>query len=233
MVPPNFSKIDVIKADSFNTVLAELSKLGDILSEQHLPKFIVFNRAYYIVTKRIIDAKEAGYFSNPEFIEKLTVCFAGYYFKAINDSVTSSKDQPTAWAKLDDVKQNRAPVFLLLLMGANAHINHDLPLALLEVMDINQAKILFGDVRKIDKLLMDSGKEIIGTFKESQRFYDFIKRRFQFLYYRPIMYIILYWRIKAWQNYRSIKTVGIHESNYDNLSVKTANRLLRLGRLLS
>src|SRR4029077_15981753 len=98
-----------------------------------------------------------------------------------------------------------APQFVLLLMGANAHINHDLPLTLHQLVGNQRGNGLLNDVLKIDKLLMKSGKLILAEFEEPNKKINFLKRHLVFLYYRPTMYIILYWRIKAWHNYRRIK----------------------------
>ena len=117
-------------------------------------------------------------------------------------------------------------------MGANAHINHDLPLALAKLMGTEKTDDLLRDVLKIDKLLMKSGRKIIATFDEPHKFLDFLKRRFQFLYYRPAMYTILYWRIGAWRRYKLIKNSGRETSGDPSKSIKIANRLLKLGKYL-
>lgn len=226
--------IDITKITSFKTVLTELRILDKQLSHSHLSQFITFNKAYYVVTSAIKEAAEADYFENPIFIEKFTACFAQYYFQAINDTVSEPSKLPAAWAKMNNTtKLKSVPVFIPLLLGANAHINHDLPLVLVKLMDKERTDGLLRDVRKVDKLLMKSGRQIIGTFDESTKLLDFIKRRFQSLYYRPTMYMILYWRVIAWRNYKAIKRDGIAEHGYKTRSVKIANGFLKLGSFLS
>lgn len=124
------------------------------------------------------------------------------------------------------------PAFIPLLMGANAHINHDLPLALVKLMGREKTDDLLQDVLKIDTLLMKSGRQIIVTFDEPTKLLDIIKRRLQFLYYRPTMYIILYWRVIAWRNYKAIKRNGVKKHDYKTRSTKIANRFLKLGGYL-
>jgi hypothetical protein len=225
--------VNMAKIKSVEAVLVELDLLDSKLSQNHLDQFSLFNQAYYVVTNTIKQAAEHDYFNNPEFIEKFSVCFARYYFQAINDTSTVGLDVAPAWAKINKAAEFKSvPSFILLLMGANAHINHDLPLALLETMSMQKKDDLLRDVLKIDKLLMKSGREIIGTFDESNRLVNFIKRRFQFLYYRPIMYIILGWRIIAWHNYKSINKNGLENNNHTLKSIKIANRFLKLGSYL-
>jgi hypothetical protein len=181
-----------------------LRKLQDDLPRQGLDQFTVFNTAYYIVTKNIQEAAADNYFEHPEFIQTLTTHFAEYYFRAIRQTKNNSSKLPAAWARLN--AHGSDPAFMALLLGANAHINHDLPNALLDVMPQNQEFLYMADVKKVSKLLMKSGKQIITSFDEPNRFHDALKRHCQFLYYRPIMYTILYWRIRAWRAYGRLKT---------------------------
>lgn len=225
-------KIDKIK--SFDTVLNELAKLDTLLTKNRMKQLLIFNRAYSVITKAIKTAVDDNYFENPQFIEKFSVNFARYYFKALNETASSSKYLPTAWSQLNKAaKYKSTPTFIFLLMGANAHINHDLPLALLELMDKEETDDLLKDVIKIDKLLMKGGRDIIGLFDESNKILDFLKRHFMFVYYRPTMYLILYWRIKAWRDYKSIKKVGRENSGYQKKSITIANRFLKLAAVFN
>jgi hypothetical protein len=196
-------------------------------------QFIVFNDAYFVVTSAIKDASDKGYFKNSEFIEKFTVCFAQYYFQAVNYTVTNDSRLPPAWSSVNMASgRTTTPNFVFLLMGANAHINSDLPLALLKLMGKKSAGELAKDVLKIDKILMKSGREILGMFEESNKLLDWLKRHFIFLYYRPVMYMVLYWRIKAWRSFKSISKHGAAGSGYTKSSIKIARRFLLLSRLL-
>lgn len=89
--------IDIAKITSFKTVLAELHILDTQLSRNKLNQSITFNKAYYIVTSAIKEAAEDNYFENPIFIEKFSVCFAKYYFQAVNDTVCKRSALATAW----------------------------------------------------------------------------------------------------------------------------------------
>ena len=225
--------IDTTELTSFEAVLAELDRLDGQLRRQQFDQFIVFNKAYSVVTDAIKTAAEGGYFKNPKFIEAFSAAFAQYYFQAINDTVAGNPELPIAWAKVNQTADRKVPAFIPLLMGANAHINHDLPLTLLELMNGQKTDELLRDVLKIDKLLMGAGREIVKTFEEPNKRLDFLRRRLQFLYYRPIMYLILSWRIGAWRSYKVIKKNGRDASRYEKKSIKTADRLLKLGQLLS
>lgn len=215
---------------SFQAIHNQLIKLKKLLRDNDAKQFIVFNDAYLIVTSNIKQASETGHFENPKFIEKFCVSFARYYFEAINKTVQAG-ELPDAWSTLNTVSRNKTtPNFILLLLGANAHINHDLALALVKLMEHEESDDLLRDVTKIDKILMKSGREVITTFNESSKSLNFLKQRFIFLYYRPTMYMIRFWRIRAWSRYKSIRKHGLEDSNYAVGSVKIARRFLLLGR---
>lgn len=219
---------------SFDSSLAALEKLKGVLSKNKLEQFIVFNEAYFIVTKNIKDAANKNYFDNPKFVEKFTFSFAKYYFEAVNYTYLEDSKLPEAWSIMNKAKKYKAtPNFIFLLMGANAHINRDLQLVLVEIMSQKKTNESLKDIIKIDKLLMKSGKEIINTFQEPNKILDALKRSFVFIYYRPVMYTVLYWRIRAWRNYVGMSKTSQRTTNYDKRSVNNANIFLSLARLLS
>jgi len=229
---PNFTDID--KITSLKDVVGELVYLNIHLEKIGLNQFKLFNSSYYIVTTSVQQAIEDNYFDNPEFIEKFIVAFARYYFKAVIDTEKKSLDLSLPWLKVNEYATNKsAPKFISLMLGASAHINNDLPQVLNTLMQNEDTEALLSDIVKIDKLLMESGKEIIKTFEETNKVLSFLKRNFQFMYYRPAMYTIRYWRIIAWKNYRKLKKQPSYIQSITNRSVKIANRWLKLSGVLS
>ena len=215
-------------------VLSELLRLNTVLGSQTLPHFALFNHSYAIVTKRILRAMEEGYFKEPQLIDAFVVTFVGYYFDALNETSHGTLRSTSPWSKMNEYSCiASAPLFLSLLIGANAHINHDLPIALKEFVNKNSDDHSLTDLAKISKILMQSGIEITDSFDEPHKFYDVLKRRFRFMYYRPAMYTILCWRIVAWRNYRRLRRSDQAMSHISQRSHKIANRLLRIARILS
>lgn len=227
---PNLINIASIK--SFKNVQMEIKLLDSNLQSENMHQFKLFNEAYLVVTNHIQRATKNKYFENPEFIEKFTITFATYYFKAINDTLTGNKDLTTSWAAMDKLNLKTSPRFISLLMGVNAHINNDLSQVLNRLIEKEDTNNLLSDVVKIDKLLMLSGNEIIDLFDETNKKLNFLKRYIKFMYYRPIMYMILYWRVIAWRNYRKIKKNNETLTRVNNRSNKIANRFLRIAKLL-
>jgi hypothetical protein len=88
-----------------------------------------FNRMYRRVTEDVQAAKSGERFERAEFLARLDVVFANLYFEAVDRSITGG-EIPSAWAPLFH-HRDRADTHPIqfALAGMNAHINHDLPLA--------------------------------------------------------------------------------------------------------
>ena len=92
----------------------------------------VFDAMYLDVTERIDAELQAGTFRDPEFMAELDVRFAGYWLSAY-DAGSGGVAVPSAWAPLFEARHT--PGLLRVqyaLAGMNAHIEHDLPLAVVE-----------------------------------------------------------------------------------------------------
>jgi hypothetical protein len=90
----------------------------------------IFNAVYLEVTEMVLDRLgTGGLFADSAFMAELDVRFAGLWFAAYD---STEGEQPRAWAPLFE---RRATPGLLpvqhALAGMNAHIEHDLPLAVI------------------------------------------------------------------------------------------------------
>ena len=90
-----------------------------------------FNRMYLQVTELIGQNLIEGFFEDDAFVERLDVIFAGLYFQGV-DSVGVDQKPNRSWKPLFDARSNRVvwPI-QFALAGMNAHINHDLTLAVI------------------------------------------------------------------------------------------------------
>ena len=88
-----------------------------------------FNWLYLRVTQAVEDQVNASAYGDPEWMAALDVQFAGLYFSAAQ-SLLSGASQPGCWAALFAVRdQTSLARIQFAFAGMNAHINHDLPLA--------------------------------------------------------------------------------------------------------
>jgi uncharacterized protein DUF5995 len=89
-----------------------------------------FNWLYLQVTKAVETRVASGGFSDPAWLAELDVQFARLYLGALEASL-SGKPAPDCWQTLFACRsQTRVARIQFALAGINAHINHDLPEAI-------------------------------------------------------------------------------------------------------
>jgi len=94
-----------------------------------------FNWIYLQVTQAVetpVSAIGSGSFTDPDWIAALDVAFAKHYFAAIRSSL-SGAPTPGCWQALFNLRDQATLARIqFAFAGMNAHINHDLPQAVLE-----------------------------------------------------------------------------------------------------
>ncbi|HUA57320.1 MAG TPA: DUF5995 family protein [Verrucomicrobiae bacterium] len=89
-----------------------------------------FNWLYLQVTQAVENRVSSGGFNDPAWLAQLDVQFAALYFNALNAALTGAPC-PACWLEMfsarDQVKVARIQ---FAFAGMNAHINHDLPFAI-------------------------------------------------------------------------------------------------------
>jgi uncharacterized protein DUF5995 len=90
-----------------------------------------FTRLYLDVTRAVQKQLAQATFADPVFLARLDVSFAGLYFEAVDACARDPQEVPRAWAPLFELRARRGIAPLqFALAGMNAHINRDLPVAL-------------------------------------------------------------------------------------------------------
>jgi hypothetical protein len=89
-----------------------------------------FNELYLAVTRAVAIESATTTYADAAFISRLDIVFADLYFAAIDEDA-AAHEMPKAWAPLFEArhKSGIAPL-QFAIAGMNAHINHDLVLAL-------------------------------------------------------------------------------------------------------
>jgi uncharacterized protein DUF5995 len=95
-----------------------------------------FNRLYLMVTQEIDAQPAANGWEDATWLARLDVVFATFYFAAVTGALAQNADTASSWGALFEARA-RAGVdrIQFALAGMNAHINHDLALALLKTND--------------------------------------------------------------------------------------------------
>jgi Family of unknown function (DUF5995) len=93
-----------------------------------------FNELYLAVTRAVGREAAAGEFEDATFLTRLDVVFADLYFAAV-DADEAGRRAGHAWRPLFDARRRpKVAPLQFALAGMNAHINHDLPVALVATM---------------------------------------------------------------------------------------------------
>jgi hypothetical protein len=129
-----------------------------------------FNRMYLEVTQQVQQHIQANFFADPSFMAHLDVVFANLYFAAVDSLSAVPPVPPAAWQPLLESRSTPGiePV-QFALAGANAHINHDLPLAVVTACsDLGSSPDDDGhhqDYQKVDALLDAAEQSIRQSFE--------------------------------------------------------------------
>lgn len=92
-----------------------------------------FNLMYLEVTRAFQQRAGTGFFEDETFMERLDVVFANTYLAAARSQVLDPSATPRAWMPVFDRRDDHRIVPLqFAVAGMNAHINFDLPRALVE-----------------------------------------------------------------------------------------------------
>jgi len=117
-------------ADPIEAVAARMEAIAEPLPEED--GLARFNELYLAVTRAVMAETRADSYEDPAFISRLDVIFADLYFDAI-EADTGGRDLPKAWAPLFEKRRARGVAPLqFAITGMNAHINHDLAVALVK-----------------------------------------------------------------------------------------------------
>jgi len=113
---------------SIADVISKMQAIDSLLPANDGLKW--FNRLYLMVTLQV-DQRPLGGWKSSSWLLRLDVEFARLYFNAV-EAYLMQKDVPSAWGALFDVRHlTGIDRIQFALAGMNAHINHDLALALL------------------------------------------------------------------------------------------------------
>ena len=149
-------------------VVERMRALDDLLPRED--GIACFNRLYLAVTEAVEAQARPGVFADPRFVRWLDVVFANLYLGALSSFLLGRGRVPRAWRALFEARGRPgvAPI-QFALAGMNAHINRDLPLALVETCRARDVRPLRGcpqhvDFGRIDGLLAQTQERVKSEF---------------------------------------------------------------------
>ena len=127
-----------------------------------------FNWLYFQVTQAVEARVGAGGFNDPGFLSELDVQFAQLYFNALKNFLSNAA-LPDCWQTLFAARDRTALTRLQFAMaGINAHINHDLPCALVATCKIESLAPQHGTTQYSDYTSLNSTLDsLIGEAKQT------------------------------------------------------------------
>jgi Family of unknown function (DUF5995) len=146
-----------VPAESINDVITIMQAIDDGLPDTDGVKW--FNRLYLRVTLGVRAEIAGTAFNDSAFLAALDVVFANLYFAALRDAEAHISKAPAAWRPLLVARfQSGIARIQFALAGMNAHINRDLPLALVETcrdreISLGRRSPQHRDFRQINSLL--------------------------------------------------------------------------------
>jgi hypothetical protein len=154
-----------VGAASVQDIVARLRSIDDELPGDD--GAAVFNHMYLAVTEQVAAGlTTARLFRDPAFMAALDVTFASMWLEAYD---APSNAVPKAWAPLFESRHNRSLLPIqFALAGMNAHIAHDLPIAVFRTCLHLDASPEDGAVRedyeKVNGLLGESESKVRRSF---------------------------------------------------------------------
>ena len=127
-----------------------------------------FSVLYLAVTEAVAETVRPGEYEDVRFVRWLDVVFATHFFDALRGSMLGTSPVPKAWAPLLATRRRSGILPLqFALAGMNAHINRDLPLALVATceqrgIELRRRSPQRRDFRRINALLARTEQRVKG-----------------------------------------------------------------------
>jgi hypothetical protein len=131
---------------------------------------VCFARLYREVTEGVNAELSQRSFADARFLERLDVHFADLFFAALDSYGREPARTPPAWVPLFAQRSRRGIAPLqFALAGMNAHINRDLPVALVATcrelgLDLRDASPEHGDFERVDALLAQVERRVKSSY---------------------------------------------------------------------
>ncbi|QLE71170.1 hypothetical protein FGW37_05770 [Streptomyces rectiverticillatus] len=165
----------------------------------------VFNRVYLKVTERVAEQAGAGGFTDGAAATELAVRFAARYLAAV-DHTAAGREPPSCWRPLFQLRGHPAVRPLqFALAGINAHIGHDLALALVDTCRALRGRphLMEADFERVGGLLVAMEERIREDLMPGPDLLDVAD---------PLTHLVGSWSLQAarrgaWASFRALWAV--------------------------
>jgi Family of unknown function (DUF5995) len=233
--------------DGVRTISALLERMDVLVAEleAECSPGRYFLSTYTRTTRAVAGALEDGRFEDPAWVEVWDVVFADLYLDALRTYRRDPASAPRPW-RVAFAADPALPAVAHVLLGMNAHINYDLPQALLAVIpptDVDDAHLMERrrrDHERIDAVLAERVSAEDGELEKAGPSRSPLDRLMAPLNQAASRRFLKEARIKVWHN-----TLALHDARLQGddayrrrladlevLSAAKVNDLLRPGAVL-
>jgi hypothetical protein len=169
----------------------------------------IFLSCYMLMTGNMLKALEKGEFNDTRWVSELLHRFADYYFTALEQYEQDYQSSPLVWQLAFNATQEPGKLVLQdLILGVNAHINYDLVITLVDMLEPEWGELSKDGLKErytdhchvndiIGRTIDTVQDQIIEQTEPAMKFID--------LALGPIdewmtSRLITHWREEVWQN---------------------------------
>lgn len=201
----------------------------------------IFLNCYKLMTLSMLRSIGAGEFGDPQWVETLLERFAEYYFVATRAYDEGNPATPTIWRIAHDAARNPGTMVLQnVLLGINAHINYDLVLTLVDVLepekgqlDSTRREFRYKDHSYVNHVIALTVNSVQDQVLEPQApILDLVDKLLGPLDEWTISHLIASWRDNVWDNAMQAIDAGSPDQRQVILQKAEASALHWANRIL-
>jgi hypothetical protein len=201
---------------------------------------VLFLRCYQMMTSNVLIAVDDHEFNDPLWVSTLLNRFADYYFVALHAYEDDPTSAPTVWQVAHNAARDpKISAMQKLLLGVNAHINYDLVLTLVDMLDgewdghtEDMRNGRYADHCHINDIIGETIDAVQDDVLEpAMPIMDVIDKLLGPLDERIIVHLISQWREKVWHNAARLLEMGDTQEK-GRFIKQVEDDALKTGRLI-
>lgn len=175
--------------------------------EQISDRRAIFLNCYLLMTQNMLAAIDNGEFNDSVWMRTFLHRFADYYFEALQAYEADNPATPLIWRLAHNAAREPETLVLQnLFLGVNAHINYDLVLTLVDMLEpewpqlaTDQREQRYGDHCHVNEIISQTVDLVQDTVVERYApLMDIIDKILGPLDEQLIAYLISQWRTEVW-----------------------------------
>ena len=201
----------------------------------------IFLSCYLMMTRNMLEAIQRDEFNDTAWVNMLLHRFADYYFEALEAYEQDEREAPAVWQLAHSAaRQGNLLALQELLLGVNAHINVDLVLTLLDLLEPEwenlteeQRAMRYSDHCRVNEVIGSTIDAVQDQVLEpAMPAMDLIDRLLGPLDEKLVSHLISDWRDQVWRNATHLLQTADMEERLQYMR-QVEEEALRFGRLIA